>query len=296
MARNVSSIKKTPTGPGNLIKRILAVMFSVLVIAVSYLYLSNADRAARDTVSIVQIRSADLPAFTVITSDNVQRHDIIRAEFDGSENGMILYEDVERIYGMMAAYYIRGNTFLYRDQLVRERPLRNEWLYELHEDYEIMTIPFNHMEAGGNILLPGDRIRVRAIIEDTDESDPYDPWDTDTNVTTSGGRVYRTELLFDSIFVTDMLNADAASIFEIYNEVIRLSEAERAEVMNSSDFKARTRPRALVLAGTREQVDEYALFRASVGTGSFVITILSRSHSRVILDQLPAFGSGVGSW
>jgi len=298
MAKSISSIKKTATGPGKLIKRIAAVSFSLLIIVFTFIYLNNVDQAARDTVSVVRVKSAGLPAYTIISKDNVEKYDIIKREFDRSSNGMILYADVENIYDLLTAYYIRGGTFLYKDQLIIERPQRNEWLYELPHELEVLTLPYNYMEAGGDILLPGDQIRIRVIYEVTDTSD-NDMFDTNPNqFFMQGKKTMKTEILFDSIVVTDMINSNARSIYEIYNEVMRLSEENRQDVMKSSKFMSSIRPRALLLAATPEQVDTYARYRTRSGSGSgnFLITLLSRSNSDVILDQLPTLESEVNLW
>ena len=297
MAKSVSSVKKAKTGPGKLIKRIVAITFSVLVIIFSLTYLSNADRAAQDTVAIVRVRSNDLPAFTTITRDNVERYEIIRREYVDGDNGMVLFDDVDSIVNLLSAYHIRGNTFLYRNQLIDERPQRNVWLYQLSDEYEVVTIPYNYMEAGGDILLPGDQIRIRVIYEDeaSDTSDGF--FDTNPNFFYSpGNRPMRADVLFDSIEVADMINSNARSIYEIYSEVLRLNEENRQSIMKSSEFMSSIRPRALLLAATPEQVDTYARYKAATGSGSFLITILSRANSEVILDQLPTLESEVNSW
>ena len=298
MAKNVSSLKKTSTGPGKLIKRIVAIVISVLVIVFSLAYLNNADRAAQDTVAVVRIRSADLPAYTPITNDNVEKYDVIKKEYVDGEKGMILFEEADSVIGLLSAYHIRGGTFLYRDQLIDVRPQRNEWLYELSEDYEVVTMPYNYMEAGGDILLPGDQIRIRVIYEDDSGTGADDGFfDTNPNFFySSGNRQMRSDILFESIAIADMINSNARSIYEIYSEVLRLNEEDRQAIMKSSDFMSSIRPRALLLAATPEQIDDYARYKASAGSGSFLITILSRANSEVILDQLPTLESEVNSW
>jgi hypothetical protein len=150
------------------------------------------------------------------------------------------------------------------------------------------------MEAGGDILLPGDQIRIRVITEANDARDDY--YDTNPNYFSSGKKTMRTDILFNSIMVTDMLNSSAHSIFEVYNEVMHLNEAQRQEVMKSSQFISSIKPKALVLAGTSEQVDAYARYKATAGTNSFLITILKRGTDEVILDQLPTLESEVSTW
>jgi len=297
MGKSISSLKKPSSGSNKLIKRVIAVSVSVLVIVFSLIYLNNVDRAARDTVAVVRVRNDNLPAHAVITRDNIESYDLIRREFEGDSNGMILFEDVDEVLGLLTAFQIRRNTVLYRDQLISERPLRNPWLYELGDAYEIITVPFNAMEAGGNLLLPGDRIRIRSVFESSNPVSDDDLWLTNPNFFSPiSGRDMTSETIFDSIVITDMINANGHSIYEIFLEVMRLSEDERQRVMRTSDFISNTRPRALLLAANEEQVYEYARFRSTVGTGSFLITILSRAGSEVILDRLPTIESEVNAW
>jgi len=297
MAKSISSIKKTTTGTGKLIKRVAAVSVSAAVIIFSFMYLSNADKAARDTITVARIKSADLPAYSVISKDNVEKYDVIKKEYEGGPSGMVLFEDAENIYGLVSAYFIRGGTYLYKNQLIAEKPLRNEWLYELPEDYEVLTIPFNYMEAGGEILLPGDQIRIRVIYEGYEElSDGDDYYDTNPNYGNYGNKVVKSDILFDSIVVRDMLNSNARSIYEIYKEVMKLGEKDRGEVMKSSGFMSSIKPKSLLLEAAADQVETYARYKKTAGAGSFLITILSRSSSRVILDQLPMLESEVRSW
>ncbi|MCL2665750.1 MAG: flagellar biosynthesis protein FlgA, partial [Defluviitaleaceae bacterium] len=203
----------------------------------------------------------------------------------------------DSVYGLLNSYYLRRQTFLYKDQLIGERPQRNEWLYNLSDDHEIITIPYNNMEAGGNILVPGDRIRIRVIYETPQTAESGSIYDTNPYYfPSSSNKQMASEVLFESIVITDMINANAHSIYEVYNEVMRLDETRRLDVMKSSAFMANIKPRALLLAATPDQVEAYAKFKNIAGSGSFLITILSRSGSEIILDKLPTLESEVNSW
>jgi hypothetical protein len=293
MIKIKADFKKTKTTDGKkLVLKIIAVVISILVLALTFLYLNNADRAARDTVRIVRVRRA-LPAYSVITRDDVEGYDLIRAEYD--RNSMILFEDVEDVvYEKYAAYYIRESTILYIDQLTDTRPLRNEWLYTLMEDEEVFTIPYNYMEAGGNILLPGDTVRVRVHFEEREES-ARDAFDFSTSYQTTN-RIIRTDIVFDSIVVKDMLNSNGQSIYEIYREVMRLNDSQRREVMQSSQFQSSIRPRSLVLAGMPEDITRYAAYRGSMSGGNFLITLLSRPDGAAGFDSLPTLETEVRTW
>jgi len=285
----------------NLFKKIISLVISIFVMVGSYFVISNANKNASDTVEVLRVKSKNgLQAYELITEKNIQKYNIIRKEYT---DDMILAEEMPNIINKYTKYYIRKNSILYKDQIVDEKPLRNEWLYKLDEDLEVITIPYNYLECGGDILMPGDRIRIRITYEvednsDTPSVDPYaDPYDFNPNLMSNKTPKKKlvTDILFDSIVIKDMLNSSSHSIYEIYKEVMKMDEDKRQEVMKSDDFLKSIQPRALLLAGTAEQMTNYAKYQ-NIGAKSMLITILSRANSNVILDQLSAFGIGVELW
>jgi len=279
----------------HLFKKIAALLFSVVVFACSYLLIANANRDATNTIDVLRVkRSGGLPAYAVITEQDLETYPLIIREYT---EDMMLAEDRDEVVGQMAKYYIRENSILYEDQLTNEKPLRNEWLYVLDENYEVLTIPYNHLELGGDVLLPGDfvRIRVSYEVENGDTVMTDYGWNPNDAVVRRGGKTIRTDILFDRIEVKDLLNANSHSIYEVYREVMRLDEDKRQEVMKSDEFLRSIQPRSLLLAGTREQMDTYAKF-VGYQSKTFLITILSRANSNVLLDRLPMLESGGDSW
>ena len=77
-----------------------------------------------------------------------------------------------------------------------------------------------------------------------------------------------------------------------YKEVMRLDETRRQEVMKSEDLKVILRGH---FAGTEEQINQYAKYHGA-SSKTFLITILSRANSNIILDQFPTSRSEVESW
>ena len=102
-------------------------------------------------------------------------------------------------------------------------------------------------------------------------------------------------MLFDKITVRDLLNGKGHSIYEVYKEVLKLSEEQRQKVMKSNEFMENILPKALILEGTKEQADKYAKF-SDDGEARFTITILSRKNNQNIMDQLPTIEKEVESW
>lgn len=274
-----------------LFKKIAALLLSVTVIIGSYIFITNASEEAVNTIEVIRLKDSEgIPAGVMITDDHIETYDIIRREFDES---MIKASEVDMIIGKYAAYFLRGKSILYEDQLMEERIKKNEWLYELEEDTEVLTVPYNYLEGGGDILMPGDRVRIRVAYEVESIASDNNP----NNMSRSSGTVIesKVEVLFDSIVVKDMLNSNSHSIYEVYKEVMKLSDDKKRAVMKSDDFLKNIQPKALLLEGTREQVENYARYKLQEGS-VLVITILNRQNGDVILDQLPTLEKEVESW
>ncbi|MCM3703733.1 hypothetical protein [Paenibacillus macerans] len=268
-------------------KKIMALAVSVTVIIVSFIVLNNANEAAKDTVEILRIdHDGGIPADQVITEKMIRKYALIRKEYT---EDMVLAADQEAVVGKYAEYYLRDGGILYKDQLREEKPLKNEWLYQLDEKHEVLTLPYNFLEAGGDILMPGDTVRIRVSYEKEESSGSGNPNFGGTST------AIKTEVLFDQITVKDMLNASSHSIYEVYKEVLKLSEDKRQEVMKSQEFMKSIQPRALLLEGSKQQIDNFAKYNGYNGK-KYLITILSRKNSDVILDQLPTLQNEVESW
>lgn len=295
MKLNVKSVKNV-TPNKNMIKKVIAVVLSIAVIVGSYIAINKAAEDTRNTVAVVRVKNNDgLEMNTLITENDVETYNIIRTEY--SED-MVLAEDIENVIDTYTMYYLRKNSIVYKDQVGGERPITNEWLYNLAEDEEVVTMQYNYLKCGGDILMPGDRVRIRATYDITNEASTNSSWYGDSSDAieySDKNNTKRTQIIFDSIEIMDMLNEDSHSIYEIYKEILRMDEKQRQQVMRSEDFIKSILPRALVLAGTKDQINEYAKY-ANVKDGDLLITILSRENSNPIIDQLPTLQSEVESW
>ena len=294
MKRMNADFKKKGTSVGKkTITKLIAVGVSVLTLCLTFFYLQNADSESRDTVKVVKIRHG-MPAYAVVTKSDVEAYDIIKREYDSGE--MALFEHVEsEVYGKYTTNPLRKGTVLYKDQLTEEKPIRNEWLYSLSEGTEVVTIPYNSSEAGGDILLPGDLVRIRVSYE-TEKITPLFSEENPNIYQEKAGKTMQTDILFDSIVVKDMINASGHSVYEIYKEVMRLDEKYRQDVMQSKEFISNIKPKALLLAGAPEDMERYAAYKSKSSSSNFLITILSRANSDVGIDSLPTLETEVRSW
>lgn len=264
----------------NLLKKIIAVVVSVGIFVLSYIIITRANTAAKDTIPVIQIKSTQgIPEKAVLSKDNLGKYDIVKKEYT---DDMVLAEDLEKVIDNYAAHYLRKGAILHKDEYVNELPLKNEWLYEMGDDEEALSIKYDYLESGGDILTPGDRIRVR-ITYDVDapanngEGDPEDFYGVGKS------KVKKVDVLFNSISVIDMLNKEGHSIYEVYKEVMRLPEDQRQKVLKSEEFMDNIKPKSLVVAANSEQISNYIKMENMSGK-KFYVTILSRHEYSTILD------------
>lgn len=288
---DINSLKHIKPG-SNLPKKIAAILVSILVVFVSFSYLSSVNSDAKEFVEIVVVKPKEgLPAKKLVTEDLIKKGKILKTDF---KEGMITYDKVDEALSKYSVYFLRYDTPIYYDQLTEEIPLKHDWLYELPTESEVLTIPYDYDKCGGAILAPGDYVRVRLTYEDYKQQTEADldlgPY---FNAASAGKKNYVTELLFDKILVKDMLNSKGQSISEIYKELSTLGKEEMQEIMASKDFMQNVQAKALVFEATPEQVDRYA---KSNFQGDFTFTILSRMGNTNLIEQFHAVDKEVKEW
>jgi hypothetical protein len=285
---NFNNIKNISPGP-SLGRRLAAVILCVGIILGAYHMLQKAGRDAKDTIEVVRIKRSGLQGKSVITRELIEKYGIIRREFNSD---MIPYTEVEEVIGSYSLYTLRGNSVLHYDQITQQNPLKNNWLYTLESNLEVLTVPYSYLEAGGDILTPGDRIRVRASYEKgISETEGYGLITSPMN---RSGQII-TEVLFDDIKVVDLLNARGHSIYEVYQEVLQLTDTKKQDVLRSQNFLNSILPRSFVLEATPEQVHQYAQVSIQKNL-KLTFTILSRKGNINIVDGIGMMKEEVESW
>lgn len=290
---DINSLKNVKPG-SNLPKKIIAVLVSVVVVIAAFTYLNNVNSDAKELVEIVVVKPKDgIPAKTLITESVVEMGKILKSDF---KDGMVTYDKVNEVLKKYSSYFLRHDTPIYFDQLTETKPLRNEWMYNLSDKTEVLTVPYDYDKCGGDVLMPGDYVKVRVTYEvDKDAASSTAPGQSPYSGTESSGkRNMKTEVLFDKILVKDMLNSKGHSIYEVYKEVIKLSEEKRQAAMTSKDFIQSVLAKSLVFEATPEQVNKYA--QSNISSSTFTFTILSRKGNENLIEQLPTVEKEVETW
>ena len=151
---------------------------------------------------------------------------------------------------------------------------------------ELLNIQLN-TEDFGDMVVPGDTINIRCAYEEVNYDLPTEEAyqlaiNSGTNI--SAVTTTKIEPLFKEVAVLDMLNAEGASIFDIYYDYISMTKAEQNACLQNSDFLESVKPEKILLEVTAEEADNY--MRISMKDPTYLITLLPRTGSNSIIDSL----------
>lgn len=272
----MKNIKLTKTSSGPL-KSIITYALAVVALFFAYTMLQKASADIQNTVGVLRVKYKEgLPAYTNINEDNIDSSiEVYKLTAKEYREDMLLAEDIGAIKGSYTLYYLRNKDIITKDSLTYTRPLKNEWLYVMEEGLEALTLSYNYMEAGGDILTPGDKIKVRASFD-------LEEYDEETG---TYNNVRKTEEVFNTIQVQDLLNNSGHSVYEVYKELSSMTGVKRRESMQDRNFLQSILPKSLILVGTPEQALNYAEYKDRDGL-VWTITILSRQGNSEVADQL----------
>lgn len=175
---------------------------------------------------------------------------------------MVLWTEREDYLGKFTGHFIRANTIVYKDMFAEEPVIRTAYLYNLDSDEELLTFPYEIGNAGGKLVTPGDRLRIRGSYKIEDGGDK--------------GKTI-TEIIFDVVEVQDLLNGNNESIVDIIADANKLPLADREALMTSDTFLQKIVPRAILMVVKTEDIDTYVEFQAQENP-VYTITMLTRNE------------------
>lgn len=251
------------------------IVFSLAAIAIvsvfAYLIVSILLSPATSTKSVL-VAKKDITVGEPLNDSNVTVEKVATRDY---KNFMILEKDKKLIEGKYASFYIPKGVALHKDALEGEKRVKNAFLSSLPADQETITLPFDYMQAGGEILKPGDKVRIRAI---------YTIGDRDNQQTVS-------ERVCDAT-VIDLLSKDGKSIYELYKDLIMMPEETRNEKLKDEGFTRKLVPAALIFTLPTSEVDKFASIMQKSGASGqvkYMYTILTRSGNQSILENQDLF-------
>lgn len=283
-ARSKSVLKFSKTAKISLILGLIVAVIIGLNFWSSY--------SLKQTVDIVKLKSA-VPQDGRVLQDNMVKDTMLKTEYakqgvytmaDGSKKrSIVLWEDREIIQSAYASYYIRQGTPLYWDALSKETPKKYSYLYKM--DGELLKINID-AEQFGQMLVPGDKINVRASYTETEYTLPNE---RDFMLQQQMGltpetTIEKSVMLFNSVAVLDILNASGDSIFDIYYQLLALPKNIQQEKVATQEFKEDVRPSQILLNVTPEEADRY--MGISNKSAKYMMTLLPRTSGNLITEAL----------
>lgn len=286
--KNVSKFSRT--------RNVLIMLALVVVVVLGVNFVSTMQ--LRDTLSVVTLKSA-VPQDGLIKVDNMVEVKMSKSEYerqgivtlsDGTKRkAIVTWEERDSINNTYASYYIRQNTPMYWDAVGNETPKQYSYLYNM--DGELLKISID-ASTFGQMLVPGDRINVRAAYTETIYTLPTEEefvLQQQTGISAQTA-VKRQILLFNNTAILDILNSKGESIFDKYYDLLSLPKAKQSEVINSEDFKKSVEPAEILLNVTPEEADRYMSIQSSGPT--YMMTLLPRTSSNAITEVLNELATG----
>lgn len=282
--------KDTTKNPMSKTMRNSIIIFALVAVSIGVNAIASYN--LRDTVEIVKLKSS-VSQDGRVTEENMYSDKMVKAEYekqgiytlaDGTKRrSIVLWEDRRRITEAYASYYVRQDTPLYWDSLSKESPKQYSYLYKM--DGELAKVDLDAQEFG-KMLVPGDKINVRASYEEQSfvlptEKEFMMQQQTGIQAQTT---IKRQVMLFNSATVLDMLNQNGESIFDLYYQLLALPKAEQNKQVASDEFKERVKASKILLNVTAEEADRYQEIQSQ--SPSMMMTLLPRSSGNLITEAL----------
>lgn len=293
---DVDKARKKSVGKFSNTMKVTSLLAGVVILVVALNFWSS--YSLKQTVDIVKLNTS-VPQDGRITQEMMVKDTMLKTEYekqgvyefsDGTKKrAIVLWADREGISNAFASYYVRQSTPLYWDALSRETPKEYAYLYEM--DGELLKIDIDANQFG-NMLVPGDKINVRVTYEETEYVLPSEKdfvLQQQMGIT-SDNTVTRSEMLFNSVSVLDILNSEGESIFDIYYELLALPKVRQLEEAESEKFKAAVKPVEILLNVTPEEADRY--MSIANNTPQYMMTLLPRSSGNIITEALSDLNIG----
>lgn len=194
------------------------------------------------------------------------------------QDGMVRWKDREQYVGKYSAHFLRGKTPVYSDMFTEEQVLRTAYLYNLELDQELLTFPYDIANAGGKLVMPGDRLRVRGSYQLEDgKAATVEVEDGEEISLDANGDKVASDIIFDVVEVKDLLNGANESVVDVILDAQRLPQKDREDLMNSSEFIEKITPRAILMIVNTDEVSRYVKFQANENP-LYTITMLTRNE------------------
>lgn len=259
----------------------IATVCAVTVVAMAWVGFTG--RKAEETVSVVMIKE---PMYKneVLTEDNMMEYKMIRAEYDKyaikRSDGtvtqrLILWKDKDKAINTFAAYPLQKESLLEARSLIVSRVDNTDSVLYAFPSKEIVELEVGGSELNSfkTFLQPGDRVNVDAIFSERIQREKSDGYG---GTVMEDVEVSKTEPVFTSIMIADIINGQGQSVLDIYQKYNNATVQEQAALDASDEFRQQTEPKTLLVALTPDEKDRYYQF-LSKNNNKFRISLPQRN-------------------
>lgn len=279
--REIQELNKPALNKG---KKQLSIVIVIAVIAGLIVWVLSIGKKAEETVKVAMLAE---PVYKnqVITEDVLMSYDMLRGEYEKyaivDDNGnksrrLILWDEVGEVLNSFAAYPLQQETFLeYRDLIKSKIDNSDSVLYSFPgKDIVKLDMGQSDLSAFKTFLRPGDKLNIEAIYSERVQQEVADGYG---GTTTEDVEVFRTDTVFNSIMLADLINAAGESILDIYENYNNLTVWQQSQLDQSSSFQSTVEPTALLVALTPEEKDIYYYY-LSKNDVTFRVSMPQRSE------------------
>jgi len=240
-----------------------------IVVVLGTMLSINMNKAA--TVDIVSVK-APVYINRLITKENVTKYPMSKHEYENSNSKYLLWDDVSKAIDKYATVSTRGTGYLYIDEYSLDKPVKNEWLQNVDKNNLVVSLPYEKSTSFGNILTPGDRVKVHVSY-------------TEQSGGGFGGTTDVSKVLYNEAKVIDLLNNAGNSIYDYYSDLLALPISERDTLLRDESFLQNVSPtRILYSVGKEKGFVDYADTQGKAGV-KYTYGLYPRTRGDIILDQ-----------
>jgi len=221
---------------------------------------------AERTVTIV-MTNQDVFRNQLITEEMIKPYDILRGEFEKygivttptgeKKRRLILWKErYDEVIGKYAAYPLKKDSFVERRDLINSKIDNSDIAMHSFPGKELvpLNVSSNELESFKAYLRPGDRVNVQATYVERKQGEAGE-----------NTEIFKTETVFGSIAVADLLNNRGESILDIYTWLNSQALDVQEQLMQDNEFKQRLTPKSLLVALTPDEKDRYYYYLSKSG-------------------------------
>ena len=288
--------------------RFRGILLSIGVLILICIVLLLSSYESRKTITVMRVKeNTSISPGALITESMIEPYDMYYKEFKNygtiktstgeTKSALVKWISKDKVVGnYYATYYMRGGTVMFKDGLTNTQEKKNSYLYNMKG--ELLNIHMNTVNDFGDMVVPGDRLNIRA----TYKASVYNlPTEEEYNLSLAGGsnggnggvQVTQTEPLFSEVTILDMLNSNGNSIFDIYYKYASLPTARQKELLKDQSFLDSVKPASILVEATAEEVEHYHHLQEMGAT--YLITLVPRTNATNLTDSLAEIQTALSS-